>query len=117
MEELIRHSRQLRAKLVGDPHRPTYHFVAPEGVGMPFDPNGCMCWKGRYHLFYIFQDADLPRGGHCWGHASSTDLLHWVHHPTALAPAPEDPDTGIFSGNGFIDKDGIPTLAYFGIDS
>ena len=117
MEELIRYSRQLRAKLVGDPHRPTYHFVAPEGVGMPFDPNGCMYWKGRYHLFYIFQDADLPRGGHCWGHASSTDLLHWVHHPTALAPAPEDPDAGIFSGNGFIDKDGIPTLAYFGIDA
>ena len=40
---------------------------------MPFDPNGAIFWKGRYHLFYIFQDAR----GHNWGHVSSTDLFHW----------------------------------------
>jgi sucrose-6-phosphate hydrolase SacC (GH32 family) len=117
MEELIKHSRELRAKFLADPHRPTYHFVALEGLAMPFDPNGCIYWKGKYHLFYIFQDPALPRGGHCWGHASSINLIHWVHHPTALAPAPNDPDIGIFSGNGFINKDGIPTLIYFGIDA
>ena len=107
----------MRAKCLGDPHRPRYHFTAPEGLSMPFDPNGCLCWKGKYHLFYIFQDPGLPRGGHCWGHASSIDLVHWTHHPTALAPAPGDPDVGIFSGNGFVNKDGIPTLIYFGIDA
>ena len=100
-----------------DLQAPLYHFIAPEGNAMPFDPNGALYWKGKYHLFYIFQDSELPHGGHCWGHASSIDLLHWTFHPTALAPAAGDPDKGIFSGNAFISKEGIPTLAYFGIDA
>ncbi len=117
MEESIRSARRLRDKLLADTHRPTYHFVSPEGVCMPFDPNGCLYWRGRYHLFYIFQDTALPHGGHCWGHVSSADLLHWRHHPAALVPGPDDPDIGIFSGNGFINKDGVPTLMYFGINA
>ena len=117
MSDTIQAARELRARLLADRHRPTYHFVAPEGRAMPFDPNGCLYWRGRYHLFYIFQDPGLPRGGHCWGHVSSVDLVHWVHHPTALAPAADDPDVGIFSGNGFVNKDGVPTLMYFGIDA
>jgi beta-fructofuranosidase len=99
-----------------DPHAPRYHFVAPEGVGRPFDPNGALYWRGRYHLFYIFQDPALPHGGHCWGHASSADLLHWEYHPTALAPAPGDPETGIFSGCALVSKEGVPILVYHGVD-
>ena len=54
------------------PHRPQYHFSAPEGwMG---DPSGLVVKDGRYHLFY-------------WGHASTTDLLHWKHHPRALERA------------------------------
>ena len=70
-----------------DPHAPRWHFLAPERTAVPFDPNGAIWWMGRYHLFYIFQDPDLPRGGHRWGHASSADLVHWKYHSTALAPA------------------------------
>ena len=114
-EELVRSARELRQMLLRDPHRPTYHFVVPEGFARPFDPNGCLYWKGMYHMFYIFQDSSLPSGGHCWGHASSVDLIHWRHHPTALAPAPGDPDVGIFSGNAFVNKDGVPTIAYLGV--
>jgi sucrose-6-phosphate hydrolase SacC (GH32 family) len=94
-------SRALRERLLGDPYRPGYHFVAPEGRCMPFDPNGAIYWKGRYHLFYIFQD----KRGHNWGHVSSTDLFHWRHHPTRLV-------SGMFSGNCFIDKAGRPTMCY-----
>ena len=65
-------ARAFRNKLLADPHRPGYHFVICEGFGMPFDPNGAIYWKGRYHMFYIWQ-----KGGHHWGHASSTDLFHW----------------------------------------
>jgi len=97
----IQAARRLREHLLADPHRPQYHFVIPEGYGMPFDPNGAIFWKGRYHLFYIFQD---PRG-HNWGHVSSPDLLHWRHHPTGLV-------SGMFSGNAFINKAGRPTLCY-----
>jgi beta-fructofuranosidase len=100
-----------------DVQSPRYHFIAPEGNVMPFDPNGALYWNGRYHLFYIFQDPKLAYDGHCWGHASSKDLLHWVFHPTALAPNDGDPEKGIFSGNAFISKEGIPTLSYYGIDA
>ncbi len=94
-------ARALREHLLADPYRPGYHFVAPEGRCMPFDPNGAIFWKGRYHLFYIFQDAR----GHNWGHVSSTDLFHWRHHPTGLV-------SGMFSGNCSINKDGRPTMCY-----
>lgn len=94
-------ARALREKLLSDPHRPGYHFVTPEGVCMPFDPNGAIFWKGRYHLFYIFQD----RRGHNWGHVSSTDLFHWRHHPTGLID-------GMFSGNAFLNREGQPTICY-----
>jgi len=93
--------RAHREKLLSDPYRPGYHFVTPEGRCMPFDPNGAIFWKGRYHLFYIFQDAR----GHNWGHVSSTDLFHWRHHPTGLV-------SGMFSGNCFVNKDGRPTMCY-----
>jgi beta-fructofuranosidase len=94
-------ARALREKLLSDPARPSYHFVTPEGNCMPFDPNGAIYWKGRYHLFYIFQD----KRGHNWGHVSSTDLFHWRHHPTGLV-------SGMFSGNCFINKEGRPTMCY-----
>ena len=79
---------------------------------MPFDPNGAIFWKGYYHLFYIFQRGD---GTHCWGHASSVDLVHWRHHRTGLDVAPRDPDRGIFSGNAFLDRKGTPTILYHGV--
>ncbi len=94
-------ARALRERLLSDPYRPGYHFVTPEGRCMPFDPNGAIFWKGRYHVFYIFQDAR----GHNWGHVSSTDLFHWRHHPTGLV-------SGMFSGNCFLNKDGRPTMCY-----
>lgn len=98
-------ARALREHLLSDPYRPGYHFVTPEGSCMPFDPNGAIFWKGRYHLFYIFQDER----GHNWGHVSSTDMFHWRHHPTGLV-------TGMFSGNCFINQDGRPTMCYHQVD-
>lgn len=115
MEELVKHSRELRNKFLADPYRPTYHFVVPEGFAMPFDPNGCIYWNGKYHICYIYQDYSLPHGGHCWGHASSIDLVHWRHHLPALVPQPEDPDRGIFSGNAFVNKQGEATILYHGV--
>lgn len=99
-----------------DPQAPRYHFIAPEGNALPFDPNGAIFWKGLYHLFYIFQDPALPNGGHCWGHASSPDLLHWTFHPTALAPDPGG-ETMIFSGGAFVNKEGVPTIIYHGVNA
>jgi sucrose-6-phosphate hydrolase SacC (GH32 family) len=109
---LIAAQREIRELLLNEPHRPTYHFVNPEGRGMPFDPNGAIFWNGKYHLCYIFQDERMD----CWGHASSIDLLHWRFHTTALARAPGDGDRGaIFSGNCFVNNKGEATMLYHGV--
>jgi sucrose-6-phosphate hydrolase SacC (GH32 family) len=98
---------------------PTYHFAAlpEEGLARPYDANGCIYWKGKYHLMYIYQDPSRPHGGHCWGHAVSIDLVNWTILPPALRPEPGDPDVGIFSGNAFLNKDGVPMLCWFGVNA
>ena len=98
-------ARSVRERVLADPARPGYHFVVPEGVAMPFDPNGAIHWQGRYHLFYIFQDTRLGRRADHYGHVSSTDLFHWRHHPTGLVD-------GMYSGNCFLNREGVPTLCY-----
>ena len=98
-------ARSLRERILADPARPGYHFAVPEGVATPFDPNGAIYWQGRYHLFYIFQDARSGERADHWGHVSSTDLFHWRHHPTGLLD-------GMYSGNCFLNKDGVPTICY-----
>lgn len=112
--EQITTIRQWREKLLDDPYRPGYHFVVPEGVCMPADPNGAIYWNGRYHLGYIYQDGE---GRHCWGHASSLDLLHWRHHHPWLTPTDDSPEAGIFSGNCFVNKQGQATMLYHGFES
>ena len=93
------------------PTGPTYHFVIPEGFAFPFDPNGAIYWKGRYHLCYIYQD----HGVHVFGHVSSLDMLHWRHHLPALYPTPDSPEKGIFSGNCFVNRKGEATMVYHGV--
>jgi len=104
-DRLAENTRELRERILSDPARPGYHFVMPEGVAMPFDPNGAIYWKGRYHLFYIFQDTRLGKKSDHWGHMSSRDLFHWRHHPTTLLD-------GMYSGNCFLNEDGVPTICY-----
>jgi beta-fructofuranosidase len=111
VNRLIEPARQMRTRLLNDRNRPTYHIVTPEGLCGPFDPNGAIFWKGRYHLMYIVQ----TQKGHCWAHISSKDLIHWRHHPLALEPG--DGDSGIFSGGAALDKNGVPTITYWGLGS
>jgi len=105
----ISEARAMREMLLTDRHRPGYHIVAPEGICAPFDPNGALFWRGRYHLMYIVQTEK----GHCWAHISSHDLIHWRHHPMALEPG--GIDSGIFSGGAFVDQNGVPTITYWGL--
>jgi beta-fructofuranosidase len=102
-----------------DLNRPRYHTAArpDEGICLPYDPNGAIFWKGRYHLMYIYQEPARPHGGHCWGHLSSPDLLNWRQHSPCVVPEPADPDVGIFSGNAFVNKEGVPMLCWFGVEA
>jgi beta-fructofuranosidase len=79
------------------------------------DPNGLIYWKGYYHLFYQYVPDDPPWERKHWGHAASTDLVHWINLPIALAPTQGRPDQdGCFSGCA-IDHNGVPTLIYTGV--
>jgi beta-fructofuranosidase len=110
MESGTQSDLALRETLLNDPHRPRYHVVSMGGKCVPFDPNGALFWKGRYHLMLIVQ----PRKSfHCYAHISSKDLVHWRHHPIALEPG--EIDTAIFSGGAFVDRDGTPTITYWGL--
>ena len=87
----------------------TCHLLHPgPGGAMPGDPNCAFYWKGRYHLHYIYNHKD----GFAFAHISSKDLVHWTWHPTTLYP--RTTGHGMFSGTGFITKEGKPAIIYHG---
>jgi beta-fructofuranosidase len=99
--------------VAADPHRPLYHFLPP--ANWLNDPNGLIQWQGQYHLFYQYNPNGPFHGTIHWGHAVSSDLVHWRDLPIALAPTPGGPDhAGCYSGCA-IKNGGVPTLIYTGI--
>ena len=99
-------------KQAADHQRPKYHFL-PAANWMN-DPNAPIFWKGKYHMFYQYNPNGAFWGTMHWGHAVSTDMIHWKHLPVALAPTPGGADKdGVFSGCA-VDNNGVPTLIYTG---
>lgn len=95
-----------------DRHRPRYHLMPPSS--WLNDPNGPLYWRGKYHLFYQYAPTISNFGLKYWGHALSSDLVHWKNLGIALAPTPGGPDkNGCWSGSAVI-HDGVPTLIYTG---
>ncbi len=67
--------------------RPEFHFTPKKG--WMNDPNGLIyeAATGQYHLFFQYchtlEEDQLKKW---WGHAVSTDLIHWSELPPAISP-------------------------------
>src|SRR5690606_3679966 len=84
--------------LLKEKYRPQFHLSPMEK--WTNDPNELVYFVGEYHLFYQhFPDSSVWVPMH-WGHAVSTDLIHWKHLPIALYP---DSLGYIFSGSVVVD--------------
>ena len=84
-----------------EPWRPQLRFS--QKVGWNNDPNGLVYLDGTYHFFFQRNPVGLVWGNMTWGHATSTDLLHWEQQPDKIrrrSMARWD----AFSGSAVIDK-------------
>ena len=79
--------------------RPKIHFTVKSGYNN--DPNGLIYHKGVYHMFYQHNPCSNQWGNMHWGHAISTDLIHWEEQDCALFP---DELGTMFSGCAIEDK-------------
>ena len=82
-----------------EPWRPQFHFTPAKNFMN--DPNGLVYYKGEYHLFYQHNPQGNVWGHMSWGHAVSTDMLHWRHLPLAIAE--EEGKFMIYSGSAVVD--------------
>jgi fructan beta-fructosidase len=103
--------------LYKEKNRPQIHFTTRRGWNN--DPNGLVYYDGEYHMFYQHNPFEREWQNMSWGHAISTDLIHWTELPVVMYP---DKTGAIFSGTVVIDhnnssgfgKDGIsPMIAIY----
>lgn len=91
---------KIRQEQAKDPEFPTYHFRAPKNF--TGDANGFSYWQGRWHMFYQFRPAG--KRPVYWGHAVSSDLIHWEDLPIAICP---DKGINAYSGSALVEKDRV----------
>jgi len=95
--------------------RPLVHFTTERG--WMNDPNGLLERDGVHHLYFQHNPDAVTFGRMRWGHATSTDLLTWTEHPSALVPGEGggyDTD-GVWSGCA-VPVDGEIAFLYTGIE-
>ena len=89
-----------------------YHLMHPGGDSAPGDPNAAFYLDGTYHLHYILSQTWRGERSFCFVHVTSPDMLHWTWQTTKLQPS--FTGHGMFSGTGFVTKEGQPAAIYHG---
>ncbi|MGI6107292.1 MAG: glycoside hydrolase family 32 protein [Lachnospiraceae bacterium] len=83
-------------------YTPNLHFAAKQG--WINDPNGLVYHDGQYELYYQFNPKGYVWNNMSWGHAVSTDLLHWKDLPMVMEP---DEFGMMFSGCALMNTRGL----------
>ncbi|MBD5636997.1 MAG: glycoside hydrolase family 32 protein [Clostridia bacterium] len=88
------------------------------------DPNGLLYCGGVWHMYYQYtwneetQSTKVWWDDMSWGHATSTDLIHWEEQPVAIPAYRHDKDGNyyamMFSGSAVYDE--YNTSGLFDID-
>ena len=89
--------------------QPKYH-VRPQ-QGWLNDPNGPIYVDGKYHLFFQHNERDASWGNIVWGHATSSDLVHWELVSPILTKPPPYEKGGAWSGSMY--KRGSDVVALY----
>src|SRR6056297_329164 len=95
-----------------DPLALKFHLLHPGGESSPGDPNAAFHLDGTFHLHYILGHEWNGKRSFSFVHVTSPDLLHWTWQPTKLQPS--FTGHGMFSGTGFLTKEGQPAVIYHG---
>ena len=101
-----------------EPGRPQVHFSPLRGSLN--DPAGMFYYQGTWHLYYANKRFynDWGNLNSTWGHATSTDLVHWEEQPLFLAAV--DGKYSFWTGGAAVDvenatglgKPGKPVIVY-----
>ena len=98
----VDHTSFLHKQSKSNTHRPNIHFTAD--TGWINDPNGLVFSEGKYHLYFQYNPCNISWQNMSWGHAVSSDLLHWKQEEIALVP---DEHGTMFSGCGLKNEKGL----------
>ncbi len=90
-------------------HRPQIHYTPV--ANWVNDPNGMVYLDGVWHLYYQYNPGGPDWGNLSWGHATSSDLVHWKEEAVVLRP---DNLGMVFSGSAVCDHE---NSAGFGRDA
>ena len=81
------------------PYRPRLHYTP--AYGWVNDPNGLVYVDGVYHMFHQYNPYSTEWQNMSWGHATSTDLMHWEEQEVASTP---DEYGTMYSGCALVDE-------------
>ena len=91
--------------IYNEQYRPQFHF-SPE-KNFQGEPGGLVYFDGTYHLFYLYNPQGNEQEYLHWGHAVSTDLVHWENLPIALSPDDNSEDKDfctLYPGSVIVDE-------------